>query len=94
MSSVYSNAVICHYENQLCNIAGGDVAKLEPDITDFMATSTNYDGLQYVWTEWHHAAGRPIREDYKQYVTLMNNAAHQNGEFDKFFWDVKIYFTI
>lgn len=80
MSATYSKAVICHYENPFCELSGGDVAKLEPDITDYMATSTDYDGLLYVWKEWHEKAGKPIREDYKEYVTLINAVAHQNGK--------------
>ena len=45
-----------------------------------MATSTDYDELEYVWTEWRNAAGRPIRKNYTDFVELNNRAAKLNGD--------------
>lgn len=44
-----------------------------------MATSTNYDELQYLWQQWYDHSGKQMRNDYKFYVPLMNEAAHLNG---------------
>ena len=46
-----------------------------------MATSTNYDELEYVWSEWRNAAGRTVRKQYIEYVDLNNKAAKANGRF-------------
>ena len=44
-----------------------------------MATSTDYEELEYIWTEWHKEAGKPIREQYLEFVSLNNKAAVLNG---------------
>lgn len=43
-----------------------------------MAESTDYNELEYVWKNWHDNSGRKMRNDYKTYVKLMNEAAKQN----------------
>lgn len=49
------------------------------DLMEIMATSENYDELQYAWVEWHKAAGAPIRSDYMKFVELNNKAAFANS---------------
>ena len=49
------------------------------EITEIMATSTDYEELKHVWTEWRNTAGKPIREQYKQFIQLQNKAAQANG---------------
>lgn len=44
-----------------------------------MATSTDYNELTYVWTEWRNAASKPMRDDYINYVELSNKAAQMNN---------------
>ena len=51
------------------------------DITDIIATSTDFDELTYVWSEWRKVASKPMRDDYKEYVRLENKAAEANGNF-------------
>ena len=43
-----------------------------------MATSTDYDELEYVWVEWRNAAGRTVRKQYLDFVGLNNKAAQAN----------------
>ena len=45
-----------------------------------MATSTNYSELEYIWTQWHAEAGKPIRKQYIEFVALNNKAAVLNGK--------------
>jgi peptidyl-dipeptidase A len=45
-----------------------------------MATSTDYNELEYIWTEWHANAGKPAREKYIEFVALSNKAAELNGK--------------
>ena len=45
-----------------------------------MATSTDYNELEYVWVQWHEVAGRPIRNQYLEFVELNNKAARANGQ--------------
>ena len=52
---------------------------LDIDLTEIMATSTDYDELEYIWTEWHNVAGKPIRDQYLEFVSLNNKAADLNG---------------
>lgn len=54
------------------------------DITDIMATSTDFDELTYLWSEWRKVASKPMRDDYKEYVRLENKAAEANGNFQNF----------
>lgn len=86
MSTVYNKAVICPFENQRCDLAGSDVLKLDPDMHDIMDDSKDYDKLQYTWQQWHEKAGRPMRDDFKTYVDIMNEAAAANGHADAARW--------
>lgn len=78
MSNVYSNTVVCPYETGIpCNQA--DNLRLDPDLEEIMATSTDYNKLKYVWEQWHDKSGSPIRQEYATYVALINDAAEANG---------------
>lgn len=79
MSRVYNTAVICPLGDDQCNEA--DALTLDPHITLFMASSTNYVELEHIWAEWHDKSGRLVRDDYGQYVELMNKVAEANGIF-------------
>jgi peptidyl-dipeptidase A len=45
-----------------------------------MRDTTDYDELQYYWSEWREQSGKNMRTDYQEYVNLMNSAARVNGE--------------
>lgn len=79
MSGVYNSAKICPFTKQDCNLESSDALTLDPHIETILADSINFDELEYVWTQWHDKSGKPMREDYGQYVELMNEAANRNG---------------
>ena len=49
-------------------------------IESVLAESTDYDELNYVWSEWRKVASRPMVHDYEQYVELNNKVAKANGK--------------
>ena len=51
------------------------------DLVKILAKSRNEEELRHVWTEWHDKSGKPIKEKYKQFVALNNEAAKLNGNF-------------
>lgn len=74
MQTVYSTAKVCDYKNpQKCDL------ELDPDLERIMVTSRDYGELEHVWKMWRNASGRPIRDHYKQFVSLANKAARLNG---------------
>lgn len=44
-----------------------------------MATSNNYDELEYTWTMWHNSTGPFMKSFYRNYIELSNKAAKLNG---------------
>ncbi|XP_038018778.1 angiotensin-converting enzyme [Motacilla alba alba] len=71
METTYSVAKVCR-ENKTCH-------PLDPDLTDIMATSRDYDKLLFAWKGWRDASGKKMRNNYKRYVELSNKAAMLNG---------------
>ncbi|NXO70473.1 ACE enzyme, partial [Phainopepla nitens] len=71
METTYSVAKVCR-ENKTCH-------PLDPDLTDIMATSRDYDELLFAWKGWRDASGKKMRNNYKRYVELSNKAAMLNG---------------
>jgi len=78
ISNQVTNCVKCRTLS--CLISTGYFS-LFLDITDIIATSTDFDELTYVWSEWRKVASKPMRDDYKEYVRLENKAAEANGNF-------------
>ncbi|KAM5273113.1 angiotensin-converting enzyme isoform 3-T3 [Ctenodactylus gundi] len=74
METTYSVATVCH--------TNGTCLQLEPNLTNVMATSRNYDELLWVWKSWRDAAGRAILPFFPKYVELANKAARLNGYVD------------
>uniref|UniRef100_A0A8D0GV64 Angiotensin-converting enzyme n=1 Tax=Sphenodon punctatus TaxID=8508 RepID=A0A8D0GV64_SPHPU len=78
METVYSVAKVCR---------GEKCKALDPELTDTMATSRDYDELLFSWKGWRDASGKQIRSKYKRYVELSNKAARLNGHTDNgAFW--------
>jgi peptidyl-dipeptidase A len=71
MEKIYSSATVC--VKGKCNL------ELEPDLTNIMAKSRDYEQLKETWVNWRNSAGKPVRELYKEYVELGNLAAVKNG---------------
>lgn len=53
------------------------------EISELLASSKNYDELEYVWKQWHdkfNAMNSDVRKDYEKYIELSNKAAVYNGK--------------
>jgi len=46
-----------------------------------MATSRDYNELKYAWKGWYEAAGRPIKDQYEEFVALSNKASEGDGKY-------------
>ncbi|XP_068242902.1 angiotensin-converting enzyme-like [Palaemon carinicauda] len=74
MQTIYSTAKICDYKNdKKCDLT------LEPDLTRILRSSRNYFELQHIWTQWRYKSGKKMRDHYKNFVRLANEAAKLNG---------------
>ncbi|XP_074116979.1 angiotensin-converting enzyme-like isoform X1 [Sminthopsis crassicaudata] len=74
MESSYSTAKVCRED--------GSCLPLEPDLTELMASSQDYDNLLWAWKGWRDMAGRAILLHFPEYVELSNKAAQLNGYAD------------
>lgn len=82
MSGVYAQATVCRYKQADCK----DKYTLDPEITNVLAESRDFDELNYYWQQWHNNSGRKIRQQYRKYVELMNKAARANDYSDASKW--------
>ena len=57
----------------------GTELALEPDLWNIMATTRDYDRLQFAWKGWRDAVGPKLRPLYKEFVKLKNQGARDNG---------------
>lgn len=46
---------------------------------DIMEESTDFNRLRYIWKQWHNKSGALMRNDFKKYVEISNEAARLNG---------------
>ncbi|KAG8447001.1 hypothetical protein GDO86_014445 [Hymenochirus boettgeri] len=74
METTYSVAKVCKEDNKCL--------PLDPDLTEIMAKSQNYDELLFAWKGWRDASGKKMRTNFKKYVQLSNKAAQLNGHTD------------
>ncbi|XP_053309980.1 angiotensin-converting enzyme [Spea bombifrons] len=74
METTYSVAKVCKNETTCL--------PLDPDLTEIMAQSRDYDELLFAWKGWRDASGKKIRSDFNRYVELTNKAAQLNGYAD------------
>ncbi|XP_074080542.1 angiotensin-converting enzyme-like isoform X2 [Macrotis lagotis] len=74
MEKIYNLADVCLEE--------GPCIPLEPDLTDIMSFSRNYDKLLWAWQSWRDSVGRQLRPLFSRYVELSNKAARLNGHKD------------
>lgn len=81
MENTYGTATFCPYTKPNCDLKS-EALSLEPQITRVMATSTDFEELKYTWVQWFNRAGAPMRQDFKQYVAISNEAAALNGMHD------------
>ncbi|XP_028675845.1 angiotensin-converting enzyme [Erpetoichthys calabaricus] len=79
METTYSTAKGCLNQDKCL--------PLDPDLTELLAKSRNYNELLLAWKGWRDASGKNIRQNYKKYVTLSNKAARLNNHADNgAFW--------
>ncbi|XP_077108784.1 angiotensin-converting enzyme isoform X2 [Ranitomeya variabilis] len=73
METIYSKAKVCK---------GDKCMPLDPDLTEIMAKSRDYDELLFAWKGWRDVSGKLMRGKYTRYVELGNEAATLNGHAD------------
>ncbi|CAG0921783.1 unnamed protein product [Notodromas monacha] len=81
MSSTYSSAKICPFQNPDCDLEKDQTWSLEPDISNVFLEAPkkeNYDLLTYVWRKWSDATGKNYRNKFVEYISLTNEAAKAN----------------
>ncbi|CAE1153434.1 ACE [Acanthosepion pharaonis] len=72
MATAYASAKVCRITKCM---------SLEPELIKIMAESRDPDELLWAWHGWRNAAGRPVRNNFKTYMELLNVGAKQNGIF-------------
>lgn len=79
MTGVYGTGKICSYNTSTKSPNCSVYWSLDPDITNIMATSRDYDLLSYIWKAWTDAVGRPVKSNYLEFVTLSNKGSQAGG---------------
>uniref|UniRef100_A0A7N4V350 Angiotensin-converting enzyme n=2 Tax=Sarcophilus harrisii TaxID=9305 RepID=A0A7N4V350_SARHA len=74
METIYNAADVC--------LEKGPCIPLEPDLSEVMASSRDYDELLWAWQGWRDTVGQQLRPIYSRYVELSNKAAKLNGHTD------------
>lgn len=82
IENIYNIAKVCPFEKQDCNLTSSEALSLEPELQEIMATSYDYDKLEYAWTQWREKSGKLMRPGYKKYIELNNKAAGLNGNLE------------
>lgn len=82
MTSIYGAGKVCPFDKQDCDLAT-DGMTLEPSLEDILANTVtgDWDELVYVWKGWRDASGKKMREQYKDYIDITNEAARANGKY-------------
>lgn len=70
LESIYATAKVCK-ENKCLT--------LDPDLSDIMKNSRDYDTLEWAWKGWHDATGAKMRSIYSQTVEIQNKGARENN---------------
>ncbi|KAK3605969.1 hypothetical protein CHS0354_019648 [Potamilus streckersoni] len=78
LSDVKSNMESIYGKGRVC-LSSAKCLSLEPDVYDLLAHSRNYTTLSLVWKGWRDQTGKKMRENYKQYVKLSNQAVRELG---------------
>nr|WBW70101.1 venom protein [Lampona murina] len=76
MQDIYSKAKVCAKDSPAdkpCELA------LEPELTEILKKSKDYDELKRIWSDWREVSGKKMKSQFLQYVELSNEAAKLNG---------------
>jgi peptidyl-dipeptidase A len=83
-----SPSEIINLANELEGLYGSAVVSkegkelhLEPELSEIIRSSRDWDELLWAWTSWRDVTGPGIREKFSEIVSLMNNTAIENGGF-------------
>lgn len=79
LESIYGKARVCRPTEETLNGKQDNCVPLDPDLTQIMRNSRNYDELEWAWSGWHNESGRKMRSIYAQTVVIQNKAARENG---------------
>ena len=60
---------------KVCDENQKNCMTLDPEITELMKSSRDYDKLLSVWKSWHDATGPKMRDTYTQVVAIQNRGA-------------------
>ncbi|XP_059143558.1 angiotensin-converting enzyme-like [Physella acuta] len=74
MESIYSTATLCLKPDKCVH--------LDPELTEIMAMSTNYNELLKAWQGWRDASGAKMKDLFSEYVALSNDAIKSLGHAD------------
>jgi peptidyl-dipeptidase A len=73
LNSIYASAKVCE------NKSDTECFSLEPEITELMANSRDYNRLLNLWKGWHDVTGNNMKSLYKEAVAFNNKKAKENG---------------
>ncbi|XP_075436513.1 angiotensin-converting enzyme [Ascaphus truei] len=76
METTYSVAKVCR------DSGSSKCLPLDPDLSEILAKSRDYDELLFAWKGWRDSSGKQIRSKFMRYVELSNKAARLNGHAD------------
>ena len=68
----YSSASVTDNEDE--------IYKLDPELTEIMETSRDYDRLKWAWQSWRDVSGKQMKDLYEESVQLQNDAVKGAGE--------------
>ncbi|XP_041371786.1 uncharacterized protein LOC121385251 [Gigantopelta aegis] len=74
MDEIYSKGKVC--------LTNGTCYDFAPGLNRLMAKSTDYDVLLHIWKGWRDATGKKIKEKYRQFVAISNEAVTEIGYHD------------
>jgi peptidyl-dipeptidase A len=75
LESIYATAKVCETNGNGC-------VSLDPEITEIMTKSRDYDRILWAWKGWHDATGPKMRHTYTKIVENQNKGAVFSGYTD------------
>ena len=73
LEGLYGNAEV---------MKNGKTYRIEPEFSELMTTSRDWEELKWAWLAWRDATGPKMKPFYTQLVEASNQAAQDNGEFN------------
>jgi peptidyl-dipeptidase A len=73
LETIYGTAKVCMPNDS------SKCVPLDPDLTNTLTNSRDYDELLWAWKGWHDATGPKMRSLYTETVTLQNKGARDSN---------------